>query len=155
MEKVWKRIKTDLKEYRIGLGVLCIYYIVMRLVFRAFCPMVILTGLPCPGCGLSRSVWFWMTGQPGRAFMLHPLGIFWLLFLLYFLINRYIRGKQVSRGMAFFLAVVAAATLFLYVSRMMTVFPGRPPMSYTGRNVLEWIIPGYRKRVLSFFRLYG
>ncbi len=155
MEAVWKRIKSDLKEYRIAIIMLCIYYVSGRVFFRAFCPSVIVTGLPCPGCGLSRAVWFLVTGQPLRSFALHPLGLFWLLFILYFFINRYIFGKESGRTMLVFLAVLAFATLILYGVRMVTVFPDRPPMSYTGRNLFEKIIPDYRQKVLSFFRLYG
>lgn len=155
MEKIWNRIKADIKEYHKGIIALCVYYISARLVFRAFCPMVILTGLPCPGCGLSRAVWFLITAQPIRAFRLHPLGAFWLLLILYFLINRYIRGRKITRGFVAFLMILALATLILYCYRMLTVFPDRPPLSYTGRNMLERIIPGYRQKVISLFRLCG
>lgn len=155
MEAVWKRIKSDLKEYRIAIAMLCIYYIVGRVFFRAFCPSVIVTGLPCPGCGLSRAVWFLVTGQPQRSFALHPLGLFWLLFILCFFINRYILGKKSNKTMIVLLAVLALATLILYCIRMAAFFPDRPPMSYTGRNLFEKIIPDYRQKVLSFFRLYG
>lgn len=155
METVWNRIKADLKEYRIVIIFLCIYYILTRMFFRAFCPMVIVTGFPCPGCGLSRAVWFLLTGQLGRSLHLHPLAFFWIVFILYFSANRYILGKRVTKAMTAALAVLVAATLILYCFRMVTVFPEKPPMSYTGRNLFEKIIPEYRQRVLSFFRLYG
>ena len=155
METVWKRIKADLKEYRIALLVLGIYYVLVRRIFRAFCPMVILTGLPCPGCGLSRAVWYLLTGQIRRSFLLHPLGVFWILFILYFFVNRYFLGKKVTKAMLIYLCILLLATLFLYFFRMVTIFPDRPPMSYTGRNLFEKIIPDYRRKLLSFFRLYG
>lgn len=155
MGKIWSRLRADLKEYRIGLLALGLYYISTRLAFRAFCPMVILTGLPCPGCGLSRAVWFLLTGELLRSFQLHPMAGLWLLLFLYFVIERYLLGRGITKGIRVFLVLLSLATLFLYFYRIMTLFPNRPPMSYTGRNMMEKLIPGYRQRVLSFFRLYG
>ena len=143
MEKIWNRLKNDIIEYRMAIVALWIYYVSARFFFRAFCPMVIMTGLPCPGCGLSRAVWFLLTAQPVRSFYLHPLGGFWLLLILYFLINRYGRGKRVTKLMILFLIVLSVATLVLYFYRMLTIFPDRPPMSYTRRNFLEKLIPLY------------
>ncbi len=155
MRGMWNRLEADIREYRYAIGSLLLYYVAMRLVFHAFCPLVIITGLPCPGCGLSRSVWYFLTGQFSRSFSLHPLGAFWLLLLVWFCINRYVAGKQVTKGWTLALTTVCIATLLLYGYRMATLFPGRPPMSYTGHNLLERVIPGYRQRILTFFRLYG
>jgi hypothetical protein len=42
------------------------------------CPTAALTGLPCPGCGLTRAALALLGGDPSRAAQLHPL-IFVLL----------------------------------------------------------------------------
>jgi hypothetical protein len=38
------------------------------------CPFRLLTGLPCPGCGLTRSVVCTLHGDLASAMMFHPLG---------------------------------------------------------------------------------
>ena len=38
------------------------------------CPLKLLTGIPCPTCGLGRSLICTMTGQFSLAWKLHPLG---------------------------------------------------------------------------------
>lgn len=154
MKKIAGRAVADIKEYGFAILGLSVYFITARILFHAFCPMVIVTGFPCPGCGLSRAVLFFLTGQFARSFALHPLGIFWLALLLYFMINRYAAGRRITRGFVICAGIVAAATLLLYLYRMAFVFPGRPPASYTGHNIFEKLIPGYRQRVLSFFPLY-
>lgn len=154
IKKIWSRVEADIKEYRFAIAGLFVYWLAARLLFHAFCPMVILTGLPCPGCGLSRALWFLLTGQLHRSFALHPLGIFWLLLVFGFAVNRYVAGRSVSQGFVICLAIVCIATLLFYIYRMAFLFPGRPPISYTGRNVLERLVPGYRRRILSFFGLY-
>ncbi len=154
LREIRNRVQRDLREYRYAIAGLFLYYVVTRLVFRAFCPMVIITGLPCPGCGLSRAVWFFLTGQFARSFSLHPLGVFWLALLMYAAVERYGAGRRISKGLCVGLVILCAATLCLYGYRMAVIFPDRPPVSYTGRNIMERCIPGYRQKVLGFFRLY-
>lgn len=38
------------------------------------CPFRLLTGLPCPGCGLTRSWIYLMHGQWGEGFAVNPFG---------------------------------------------------------------------------------
>lgn len=151
MKKTWCRLKQDILEYRYAVLGLLIYYIVVRMVFHGFCPMVILTGLPCPGCGLTRAVWFLLSGQFVRSFTLHPLGAFWLAAVLWFAVDRYCLGKKITRNLAVAVICICIATVCLYVYRMAVIFPDRPPMSYTGHNLLERMIPGYRAWVRSLF----
>lgn len=153
MKKTADRIAADLKEYRFAIMGLFVYSIVVRIAFHAFCPMVIMTGFPCPGCGLSRAVWFLLRGEFARSFALHPLAGAWLALALYFVINRYATGGKISRRFTVCAGLVAAATAVLYLYRMAFLFPGRPPVSYTGRSILERLVPGYRQWVLSFFPL--
>lgn len=39
------------------------------------CPFRLLTGLPCPGCGLTRSWVYLAHGQWGDSFVAHPFGV--------------------------------------------------------------------------------
>lgn len=154
MGKLWNRIRTDLRQYRAVIAALGIYYILTRLVFHAFCPMVILTGLPCSGCGMSRAVWFLLTLQVDRSLAMHPLAGFWVLFVFCFAIERYIMGKQPTRVLMAFLTLLSVATLLFYLYRMAVLFPAKPPMSYTGHNILERLIPDYRQKIFAFFRYF-
>jgi hypothetical protein len=40
----------------------------------AFCPFKMLTGLPCPGCGLTRSAVAFLHGDLSTSAFFHPLG---------------------------------------------------------------------------------
>lgn len=148
------RIVADLKEYRFAIAGLLVYSMITRLIFHAFCPMVIVTGLPCPGCGLNRAVLFLLRGEFARSFALHPLAALWLALIFWFLAGRYVAGRRVSRGFMVCLGIVAAATLVLYGYRMLWLFPDYPPASYTGGSLCERLFPEYRQEVLAFFRLF-
>jgi hypothetical protein len=42
--------------------------------FYVICPFLIFTGIPCPFCGLTRSLLCLMHGEITQAFWYHPLG---------------------------------------------------------------------------------
>jgi hypothetical protein len=42
--------------------------------FPTLCPLKALTGLPCPGCGITRALVLCAHGQWSAAFEFHPLG---------------------------------------------------------------------------------
>ena len=44
------------------------------------CPFKLLTGVPCPGCGMTRAYLYLFEGDIQGAFYFHPL--FWLIPLL-------------------------------------------------------------------------
>ena len=71
-EKVIHKIITDIKQYYILL--LClITYITLGAIFKfTICPVRLLTGIPCPGCGITRSLRELLHGHFAEAFRLHP-----------------------------------------------------------------------------------
>lgn len=136
---MWKRMGADIRNYGIAILVVLGFYVCMHALFQAFCPMVLLTGFPCPGCGLTRSILFFLTGQWERSFYLQPLGGGVALFLLYCAWFRYVRGKRVPAFMQILVGFVAAAVI-LYLIRMYFYFPNRPPYTYKTENLLAWLL---------------
>lgn len=144
--RVWK----DMKEYKwLGL-VLALYYLLMEIVFSAFCPLVIVTGLPCPGCGITRAFLCVLTGQFVRAWDINPLIYGVILTALYAGIQRYLLGQKV-KGLRKILCVLAILMIGVYVYRMYRYFPHRPPMSITRGSLFERFLPGY-KEFLNFLQ---
>lgn len=46
------------------------------------CPFKLILGLPCPGCGMTRSVVTLLHGDPAASLYFHPLGLPLVLFLV-------------------------------------------------------------------------
>ena len=136
------RIVGDFKEAGIVLLLFLVYYLIMDVLFDAFCPFLIMGGIPCAGCGLTRAVIFLAKGQVIRAFRINPSVFLILIFLLYCGYFRYIKGRKVKRlGAA--LGVLILCMLVIYVCRMYLYFPDRVPYVYKSDNLAARWIPGY------------
>lgn len=144
MKKVKERICQDIKNLWAAAVAVVFCVIFMNVVFHAFCPMVILTGLPCPGCGMTRSLFFLITGRIRQSIWMHPMGIPVACLILYFLWNRYLLGRN-AKGMKFLIIAAIVLLVVLYCVRMYLFFPNREPYVYTEDNILSKILPSYEQ----------
>ncbi len=142
------RIRKDVREYWKFGAAIAVYDGLATLLFGAFCPSVIVAGLPCPGCGMTRSVFCFATGQFAKGWELNPLGILWLLLALYFCAMRYGMGKKL-RGALQAGGCLAALMAVFWLYRMYRYFPGETPLCYTPGNLLERMWPAYGEWALK------
>ena len=82
IKEIVNRIKADLKGILAVAVVLALLYLIIHSIFHAFCPMLILTGIPCAGCGLTRAGLYLLKGQVLRAANINPSIFAVLVFLL-------------------------------------------------------------------------
>lgn len=143
---IWERVKQDVRQHGAGVLAVLVLYVVMHVLFGAFCPSVIVTGFPCPGCGMTRAVLYLMKGQFRRSWALNPAAGLWVLWAIWFGVERYIRGRK-CKGLSWALCGIALFMVVVYVVRMGMFFPDRPPYVYTRNNLLSRVIPGYREVV--------
>lgn len=130
------RLKKDLKTFYPAVIVYAIYNIIVRKIFHAYCPFLIATGFPCAGCGMTRAAFFILTGQIKRGMPLNPAVPLWLIFLLWFFIERYLRGRTPKHVKAV-LAAVVLITFGIYIYRMIKFFPGNPPLVFYRNNLIS------------------
>ena len=142
------RIRKDVGAYWGFAVVFVLYDIAAHAMFHAFCPSVFLFGLPCPGCGMTRTVFFFITGQFQRGMQMNPLGLLWILWAAYLVVMRYGFGKK-AKGLMTAAGVIVVLMVAVYLYRMYCFFPGEPPISYTSGSLAERLIPGYRKWILG------
>lgn len=105
-----------------------IYAILTHILFDRFCPMLILTGLPCPGCGMTRALFLVLRGSFQKAWELQPLIYGWILLGGAYGIRRYLfyKAKWTMREKRIWTAVFAlllSGSLFLYTYRILRGFP--------------------------------
>lgn len=116
------------------------YYTLSDIAFHQFCPVVLFTGYPCPGCGLTRAALLLMEGRLLDSLAVHPFLIPILLLLAAFLYCYFFNEKGLH--ILVFVSVGLAVLMFLfYWYRMLTVFPGDLPMTYYYDNLFGWSPP--------------
>ena len=138
ISEVLKRIWADIKKYKIGIIICIVYYASTVNIFGASCPFILVTGLPCPGCGLTRSLVNICTGHFARAFTTNPASYAWFVMIVLFVVTRYFLGKK-PKYMYWILTAVAIITITVYLYGMIKYFPNRIPYVYTSKNLFRFI----------------
>ena len=144
VKTVFRRIIKDLWDNRAPIIALAIMWVLAELVFHRFCPVVIMSGFPCPGCGLTRALFNLITLHPIKALEYNPSYPLWVALVVAFVIRRYVQGKS-TRILRYPLMAVCLMTIGIYVWRMTALFPGKEPMVFFKGNVFGRIMPFYNR----------
>lgn len=124
-------IIPNLKNYLVFILVLIIY-ILYFVVFKhdeSNCLIKRMIGFPCPGCGMTRAVYYLLTLRWKQAFYYHPF-----VFLLPLLIVLFIeKGTSLADMFLYskrFWFIIFILFIGIYVVRMFLYFPNTIPMDY-------------------------
>jgi hypothetical protein len=103
------------------------------------CFFKIVYGVPCPGCGLTRSFLYLFEGNISKALYSHPL--FWLIILIFILLVLRIFGlfRDLLKNNTFWLIIVIIFVT-VWIIRMLLMFPNKAPLDYYHGSVLSRII---------------
>lgn len=102
------------------------------------CPVAVLTGHPCPGCGLTRATFACLRGDIATAIQIHPLVLFATPLVAYiaasgawsFLkIGRIRYSKPISRWFVLPLMALFFATFGLWIGRFFGLHGGPVPVT--------------------------
>ncbi|MBC8544660.1 MAG: DUF2752 domain-containing protein [Clostridia bacterium] len=111
MWKTWAR--NVCRRFGLWIG-LAIYV----LVFRGSCVIRLLTGIPCPGCGLSRAYLALLHGHIADAFYYHPLFFTVVPFLLYMTFYDRLSPRVGKKVETVACICLSAAFILVYIGRM-------------------------------------
>lgn len=146
--KWWKEtgrmIRKDLWNLRVVIFVLDIYFVIVKCFLYSSCPLVLVTGFPCPGCGLSRAAFCLMRGEFLRAWHFHPFIYGILALCVAFCVQRYLRHQKTD-GLKKWLLILLIGMLLYYIYRMIRYFPGNPPMSFYRHNLINRILYAWHR----------
>lgn len=113
---ILQRITSDIRQNRIPLLMLLAYMATTQFFFHKICPWLLLTGHPCPACGLTRASVLLLTFRFEDAWRMNPTVWLWIPFLLYLAICRYILGKKPALAMPLTI-FVCCATIAVWLWR--------------------------------------
>lgn len=109
--KAMRRIGDDIRHNSIALLLIGCYMALTQYFFGTVCPGRILTGYPCPACGLTRAGILLLTGRFADAWRMNPAIYAWSPLLLYLCLGRYVLGRKLP--LALFLSAAAGSLTFL------------------------------------------
>jgi hypothetical protein len=96
---------------------------------QSLCPFKMLTGFPCPGCGITKSLVYFYEGDMYKSFSYHILGPFVIAFALltimvlsaelitkkeYF--TKWLYNRKLAYGLAIFLGVYHFIRLIYFIN---------------------------------------
>lgn len=111
----------------------------MVLVLDTGCLFRRLTGIPCPGCGMTRAFLAAFRLDFSEAFRMHPL---WPLPVPVFLVSTLRTGSLFGskRWDNIFWYGMLAVVLGLYILRMVLWFPDTPPMAFDHQALIPRLV---------------
>lgn len=148
--KFLNNIRKDAGAIALLAPLLLLWRALMLARFGASCPSVILTGFPCPACGLTRAALALLRGDFQTAWQMNPSLFLLVPFVLWCLYRRWWKGERIRGFRPLLLALCAAAAL-LFAVRMYRCFPRQAPYSFSYRNAASHFIPDYNRRVSGYF----
>ena len=135
MKRIFGRLISAIRKNRVVILIVGVYLAVLKLFTNQICPFVILTGFPCPGCGLTRAGILFLKGEFKEAFRMNPVFYPLLAAAVVFCICRYVMGKEV-KFLQKYLILIGIFAVGVYIYRMTEYFPDREPMVYNYRSIL-------------------
>lgn len=139
MRRALKLLWKDIKDIKWAIIIIIAYFVLGRYFLYSLCPMVMVTGLPCPGCGLTRAGFALLRLDLAGAYRIHPFIYPIAGYIAVFGWNRYIMGRRMGKKLKAGLTVLMVLVILFYGWRMWMYFPGEPPMSYYERNLLRFL----------------
>ena len=115
----------------IGMGLL-------QYVFHTICMLKVITGLPCPACGLTRGCIRFLKMDVCGAIRWNPMVPFIMIGICLWLVMRYIVQRQ-CRWLTYYGIVVLIGLFVIYFIRIGTDYPLQAPLDYHPRNLVSLI----------------
>ena len=129
-------MKFQIKKW---IPILLVCAAVVLLYYFIGCPFRFIFGVPCPGCGVTRAWFSFLSGDLIKAFDYHPLFLLMSVVILLLIVKN---GKLFKNAFLnnIFIYGFSFSVAAVYVVRMFLFFPNVYPFTYNTNSVLNNII---------------
>ena len=139
LRNAWNLFLKDVKNAKIGILVALCYLAVMEIVLHNGCPFVVITGFPCPACGLTRAGLHVLRGEWMQALQMNVFIFPIMILAIAAVVRRYFLQKSLKCLVKYTMFLLLCMVLY-YIYRMVILFPGQAPMTYYYNNLVHHIV---------------
>ena len=141
-----KNIKNFFKKYNAILVIIIFLFIT-----KFTCLIKLITGFPCPACGITRAYISLLHFRFEDAFNFNPL--FWFIppIVLFIIISEKPLFHSPKKQFLFF-TIVFLIILSVYLYRMIKLFPTLPPMDYNKNSLLYNLFSKFNFLIRNIFK---
>ena len=132
-------LKKLLCKYKFALLGMAVYFTVTQLAFGQTCLSKVIFGLPCPGCGLTRAGFSFFTGHFSESFHMNPMFPVFFLFAAAAVALHFAAPKHMGK-LKIAAVPIIAATIAVFILRMILYFPGGEPMNVFHGSIFHRIL---------------
>lgn len=130
-----KELRKLWKQYWLAILLLIAALFILNLLTGSACLSVIILGIPCPACGLSRATGLLIIGKFSESFKMHPLLIFVIIGCLLYPLLKYTM-KRYKLILCIYVIITITTFMCFYFYRMLHYYPELEPMVYHKDNLL-------------------
>lgn len=142
MNRVQKGLKLFIKDVKSAIPasmIFVIYTVVAKTFFARYCPFVMVTGLPCAGCGMTRATILFLSGKFVQSLVMHPMVLSFGILAFAYCLFKYVLFIDTRTLKSAFIFILAA-TILVYILRMFLYFPTKVPMVYYENNLISRLL---------------
>ena len=143
-----KKVIDDIKSAKWAIMLIIAYFVLFRRYIYTICPVVLMTGYPCPGCGMTRAALRLLRFDFLGAWEMHPFIYAVVILMIMFGVNRYLLNEKYNCQLKVIIIFIAFAMIVFYIWRMYTMFPTTTPMTYYNGNCMRRLL-----NLLRFLRI--
>lgn len=136
---IFNGVKNDLKNYFLGFIPALIILFIFKRIFGQICLLKIVTGFPCPFCGYTRSVLYFMFGNFKTSFYFQPLTAFLIPIVIMYIISKAYNKIIIHKILKTYILIFIFSNFIIYIYRMTYMFPNTPPLDYFTQNLISLI----------------
>lgn len=128
-------ISKILKSSLFWIVLYLIYALIMNILKLESCPIKLLIGLPCPGCGMTRAILCLLKLDIKGSFRYNALWLILLFIVVVAILKKYGIFKKLYYSRVFW-TLIGTTILTYYILRLIYVYPNEP-MDYYYFNLLN------------------
>ena len=143
MKNYIDKTKNLIKNHILTFTILILIIIISNYLFDYYCPSMVIFGIPCPACGISRAIYLLLQLKFVEAFKMNPsiyMAIPLILLYLYFYYND--KDYELLYYPTLFVLI---GSIIIFIYRVFTNW-GTPPLVFNYNSLLFKIIEGIKRK---------